>query len=231
MNCNEVRHAIHDYVDGDLSQEMASAIGDHVDSCQACSEALASIADLVAEAGNLPRAVVPDRDLWAGIAPHIEKPSWTGWVSGLARPVVSVPVALSAAAAVVFVAPFFASEKVSAPVQGPSESDVRLAISHVKDATTGAAKSTYVRTANALPTVQFASTDIPGRSALEHAGREIQSIMSDLGRTGQRSAQAVRGRFLRTPGVASVRDALVYVSKSRTTSAQVGAQNPKENSI
>lgn len=66
---------LNDFVDGVLAPEEAAEVADHLAGCAACAADAAELRRLLAEAGTLPRAVEPERDLWLGIAERLERPS------------------------------------------------------------------------------------------------------------------------------------------------------------
>lgn len=74
MNCIECLRVLDEYVDGELSHDLRSAVDLHIAECAACRHELARLQSLLADAASLPKWVGPDRDLWDGISSQIGKP-------------------------------------------------------------------------------------------------------------------------------------------------------------
>lgn len=92
MNCTVWSEKLHDYVDGELAPEDASALEAHLAGCADCRHALASLCALRSATSALDREVAPTRDLWAGIATQIHAGSQRGQTAGaevIAFPTVS----------------------------------------------------------------------------------------------------------------------------------------------
>ena len=62
---------LNEYVDGSLDASAVPAVETHLATCERCRADAAALAGLVAAARGLPRSIVPDRDLWAGIESRI----------------------------------------------------------------------------------------------------------------------------------------------------------------
>src|SRR5690606_27461847 len=73
--CMDIRESLNDYVDGDLTAEEAAVIDAHVRECAACREELEALQALQQAAQELPRDIMPARDLWPEIAQRIEAES------------------------------------------------------------------------------------------------------------------------------------------------------------
>ena len=99
---------LNDFVDGVLAPEEAAPVADHLAECAECAADVAELRRLLAEAGTLPRAVEPERDLWLGIAERLERPSVLDMDAARARRPGASPwptrVALAAAAGLLIVA-------------------------------------------------------------------------------------------------------------------------------
>jgi len=79
MNCEDREAIINDYVDGLLDEAERRALEDHLPECDRCARVLGETRALLAEAGALPRDVLPERDLWPGVERKIAAPSRTGF--------------------------------------------------------------------------------------------------------------------------------------------------------
>lgn len=70
--CMDIRERLNDYVDGDLTAEEAAAVDAHVIECAGCREELDALRALETAARELPREMMPARDLWPSIAERID---------------------------------------------------------------------------------------------------------------------------------------------------------------
>ena len=64
--------SLNDYVDGRLDLRAKSLIDYHLATCQECARELASLRALLGASAALPRVVLPDDDLWAGVKASID---------------------------------------------------------------------------------------------------------------------------------------------------------------
>jgi anti-sigma factor RsiW len=71
MHCDGFADALADYLEGDASPDVHAAVDAHAASCAACRQMLADLSAIQTDAAALP-ALVPSRDLWAGIAERID---------------------------------------------------------------------------------------------------------------------------------------------------------------
>jgi hypothetical protein len=94
MNCEELRDRIDDYVDGELHGAERDAVARHLVECPACREQERALRVLLDGAAALPRELVPERELWPGIAARL-RPSLQSFPRRSPR-----PLTLLAAAAV-----------------------------------------------------------------------------------------------------------------------------------
>jgi anti-sigma-K factor RskA len=75
MNHDLAITLLDDHVDGLLSAEQNAELEAHLADCAACRDELAQLRDLLAQTAALPAELLPERDLWAGIAAEIEPSS------------------------------------------------------------------------------------------------------------------------------------------------------------
>ena len=71
LDCDGVAGALADYLDGDASDGVRSAVDAHAGSCTACYQLLADLSAVRVEAARLP-LLEPSRELWSGIAERID---------------------------------------------------------------------------------------------------------------------------------------------------------------
>ena len=71
MDCDGFADALADYLEGDASDGVRSAVEAHATSCTACQQLLADLTSIRTEAEELP-LLAPSRDLWSGIAERID---------------------------------------------------------------------------------------------------------------------------------------------------------------
>jgi hypothetical protein len=64
---------LNDYVDGRLDDRVTLLIDKHLSGCEPCSLELASLRSLVAATRALPRAVLPEDDLWTDLKASIDR--------------------------------------------------------------------------------------------------------------------------------------------------------------
>jgi predicted anti-sigma-YlaC factor YlaD len=101
MMCPEMEVRLNEYVDGTLAPADRTALEAHLAGCAGCRAAVAELQGLVAAGRDLPRTIVPSRDLWAGIAARInergrgrrwwrERAFWAGALAAAATLVVAI---------------------------------------------------------------------------------------------------------------------------------------------
>lgn len=73
MMCPEMEVRLNEYLDGTLAPRDRAAIEEHLAGCTGCRAALAELRGVVAGARDLPRSIVPRRDVWAGVAARIKE--------------------------------------------------------------------------------------------------------------------------------------------------------------
>ncbi len=71
LDCDGFADALADYLEGDASESIRSAVDAHAASCSACAQLLADLRGISTEAVALP-LLTPSRDLWSGIAERID---------------------------------------------------------------------------------------------------------------------------------------------------------------
>jgi hypothetical protein len=71
MDCDGFADALADYLEGDASDGVRSAVEAHASSCAACQQLLSDLTTIRTEAEALP-LLAPSRDLWTGIAERID---------------------------------------------------------------------------------------------------------------------------------------------------------------
>jgi len=71
LDCDGFADALADYLEGDASESVRSAVDAHAASCSACAQLLADLRDISTEAAALP-LLTPSRDLWSGISERID---------------------------------------------------------------------------------------------------------------------------------------------------------------
>jgi hypothetical protein len=104
MNHEEAWNLLNDYVDRTLPDDKMGEMETHLQECRACRLEVEELRALIGRAGDLPRAIGPDRDLWPPIAGRMS-PREPGLVQRLLDSLRSwralQPVAVATAAALV----------------------------------------------------------------------------------------------------------------------------------
>ncbi len=73
LTCDACAEALGEYLEGDASIAMRSAVDRHVAGCTECAALLVDLRGITSAAGALP-LLAPSRDLWSGIADRIDTP-------------------------------------------------------------------------------------------------------------------------------------------------------------
>ncbi len=107
MTCQEVLECLDDYVDGQLPEDDARELREHVESCCTCREEEAAARVLASHVAGLPKSVPPARELWPGIAVRLDaleapRRAWKFRVNGLALLTAAATLAVIAAGAYSF---------------------------------------------------------------------------------------------------------------------------------
>jgi hypothetical protein len=72
MSCEEIRSLLEAFVDGEIPSSGREAVTRHLDSCASCREEARALFALASEARETLGPLAPARDLWPGIAGHID---------------------------------------------------------------------------------------------------------------------------------------------------------------
>ncbi|HEX8431165.1 MAG TPA: zf-HC2 domain-containing protein [Longimicrobium sp.] len=72
MTHDEVLDRLDDWVAAELPDNEQGAVDLHLEMCPACRAEADSLRELLAEVANLPTEILPERELWSGIAARIE---------------------------------------------------------------------------------------------------------------------------------------------------------------
>jgi hypothetical protein len=73
MRCEEIQDRLDEYVDGELPQESAATVVEHLGGCTDCRRRERSLRRLLERAAALPRRMEPRRDLWPEIASRLHR--------------------------------------------------------------------------------------------------------------------------------------------------------------
>jgi anti-sigma factor RsiW len=68
-----IRPLLDDYLDDELSPAARQRVEDHLGECASCAGELASLISLIGEARELPREILPARELWEGIEARLQE--------------------------------------------------------------------------------------------------------------------------------------------------------------
>jgi putative zinc finger protein len=101
MTCDEARDSLDDYVDGTLAEAELHEVELHLAGCAGCSEEERRLRAFLARVAALPPEVMPERDLWPGIAGRIAAARNRSVVRAFPRAWWTPAAGLAAAAAVV----------------------------------------------------------------------------------------------------------------------------------
>jgi len=74
MNCTDWNEKIHDRIDGTLGRADGDRLDAHLSVCPECRAQLASLESLRAITGQLPRDIIPPRELWSEIEARLSQP-------------------------------------------------------------------------------------------------------------------------------------------------------------
>jgi len=69
--CHDIDALLDEYLDGSLPPAERSLVDAHIADCPACRSQAEALRALLAEARALPNSVMPERDLWTGIAERL----------------------------------------------------------------------------------------------------------------------------------------------------------------
>ena len=72
LNCDQLLSKLDELTDGDLDVSDTTAARSHLEACPSCHAEFETARELQAATRSLPRSTEPERDLWPGIAHHIE---------------------------------------------------------------------------------------------------------------------------------------------------------------
>jgi hypothetical protein len=75
MTHDAILERLDDYVDGELTPREERDVRRHLMACEGCRAEEAALRSLLAAAAELPEELLPERDLWSGIAPRLESRS------------------------------------------------------------------------------------------------------------------------------------------------------------
>lgn len=73
MKCDDILPLLDDFIDGLLTDQVATSVRDHAATCSRCASRLADGTALCEQVAELPRSMAPPRDLWPGIAARIDE--------------------------------------------------------------------------------------------------------------------------------------------------------------
>jgi hypothetical protein len=74
MRCQDVRARLDEWAEGTLPAEARREVAAHLKTCAGCAAEARGLEALVAAAAELPREILPPRDLWAGIDARLDAP-------------------------------------------------------------------------------------------------------------------------------------------------------------
>lgn len=74
MNCQDFMEHLNDALDDTLSAETQESFNAHAISCATCREEQRLMVEILNEVEQLPTGIMPDRDLWPGIAKRLQPP-------------------------------------------------------------------------------------------------------------------------------------------------------------
>jgi len=75
VRCEEIRARLDDWAEGTLPAEARRDVAAHLATCAACAAEAQELKALLAAAAELPREILPPRDLWAGIDARLDAPA------------------------------------------------------------------------------------------------------------------------------------------------------------
>ena len=75
MRCEEIRARLDDWAAGTLPAEERRDVATHLEECAACGAEERELQALLAATAELPREILPPRDLWAGIDARLDAPA------------------------------------------------------------------------------------------------------------------------------------------------------------
>ncbi|MDH4132647.1 MAG: zf-HC2 domain-containing protein, partial [Gemmatimonadota bacterium] len=98
-DCPADKATLDGFADGSLPAAERARVTEHLAGCPECRREVAELREVLSATRNLPREILPPRDLWPGIEDRLEAPGrraviGRGWI-----PAGAIRVALAAAAA------------------------------------------------------------------------------------------------------------------------------------
>jgi len=75
MRCEEIRARLDDWAEGTLPPQESRDVAAHLATCAACAAEARELKALLAAAAELPREILPPRDLWAEIDVRLDAPA------------------------------------------------------------------------------------------------------------------------------------------------------------
>ncbi len=73
MNCEQIHERLDDFVAATLNENDEATLARHLAECPACAAEERGLRSLLDQAAELPREMIPARDLWPGIAARLER--------------------------------------------------------------------------------------------------------------------------------------------------------------
>jgi predicted anti-sigma-YlaC factor YlaD len=192
MTCDDAKHKLDEYVDGDLVAAEVHELELHLASCSSCRDEERELRSLLAQAAALPRQVRPERDLWPEIAEEIGRPRrvlgfpvrTAAWGGGLAAAAALVVAILAGRG------PTPADPAFRATDDDPSRAPAYAAAS--PEAELREAEADYERATKALLAALEAHRDQLAPLTLESVEKNLAVI--------DRAVSEVRAALLRDPG-------------------------------
>jgi anti-sigma-K factor RskA len=73
MTHEVIKHLLDDYVTGDLSEEVAPAVEEHLTGCALCTAEVESLRRMLSRAAELPKSIEPPAEAWSNIRSAISR--------------------------------------------------------------------------------------------------------------------------------------------------------------
>jgi hypothetical protein len=178
-DCERILDALDDYADGALGEAAFQEVELHLAGCADCAAEHRMLRELLDRAAALPRAIVPPRDLWPGIAERLapRRRGVSHWTMGLA-----------AAAALAVAVTIVSRPRPDAPATTPANVPVASTSEGLPPALEQA-EAEYARaTAQLMAAIDARRGALPPRTvaALEENLKTIDAALADV-RTALRS--------------------------------------------